>query len=138
METIQTIWFDGDRIYMLSGKDKVYSRPLAAFPLLREASASERAAYRIYLRGTAVRWEALDEDIHVSSFLETREPDPSNEVAAIFCRFPQLDVSEVARSVGIDKSLLSKYIHGMQRPSPERMGEIKSVLHALGRELVAV
>lgn len=138
METIQTIWFEGDRIYMLSGEDKVYSRPLAAFPLLLEASEGERAAYRIYLHGTAVRWEALDEDIHVSSFLETGEPNPTNEVATIFRRFPQLNVSEVARSIGINKSLLSKYIHGIKRPSPGRLEEIKDALHALGNELVAV
>ena len=35
METIKNIWFENDRVYMLSSEDKVYSRPLEAFPVLK-------------------------------------------------------------------------------------------------------
>ena len=45
METIKNIWFENDRIYMLSSEDKVYSRPLEAFPALKEASDEARRAY---------------------------------------------------------------------------------------------
>ena len=56
----------------------------------------------------------------------------------IFARFPQLNVSEVARSIGINKSLLSKYIYGIKKPSEKRKQEIVSSLHSLGRELIAI
>ena len=56
----------------------------------------------------------------------------------IFSRFPQLNVSEVARSIGINKSLLSKYIYGIKKPSEKRKQEIVSSLHKLGRELIAI
>ena len=138
METIKNIWFENERIYMLSSEDKVYSRPLEAFPVLKEASDGERMNYTIQMRGSALRWKELDEDIHISSFHNTEEPDVTNEIAAIFKRFPQLNVSEVARSIGINKSLLSKYIYGIKKPSEERKMQIKKALRALGEELLAV
>ena len=138
METIKSVWFENERIYMLSSEDKVYSRPLEAFPLLKAATDAQRADFEIVLRGEALRWPELDEDIHISSFYEETEPEYNNEVARIFKRFPQLNVSEVARNLGINKSLLSKYIYGVKRPSGERIAQIKAALHALGQELAAV
>nr|DAM29548.1 MAG TPA: Protein of unknown function (DUF2442) [Caudoviricetes sp.] len=138
METIKNVWFENERIYMLSNEDKVYSRPLEAFPVLKEASDTERKNYTIEMRGTALRWKELDEDIHISSFYNTEEPDNANEIAMIFKRFPQLNVSEVARNMGINKSLLSKYIYGIKKPSEQRKQQIKEALHVLGEELIAV
>lgn len=137
-ETIKKVWFEGGRIFMLSSQGKEYSRPLEAFPVLKEASNEERNSFTIVLHGTALRWESLDEDIHISSFYSTEEPNMMNEVAAIFRQFPQLNVSEVARSMGINKSLLSKYIYGIKKPSPQRMLQIREALHVLGEQLVAV
>lgn len=93
METIKTVWFENERIYMLSSEDKVYSRPLKDFPILKDASEGERKGYTIEMRGTALRWKELDEDIHISSFYNTDESDTTNEIAAIFKRFPQMNVS---------------------------------------------
>lgn len=138
METIKNIWFENDRIYMLSSEDKVYNRPLEAFPVLKEASEGERMDYTVEMRGTALRWKRLDEDIHISSFYKTEEPDNTNEIAQIFRRFPQLNISEVARGMGINKSLLSKYIYGIKKPSEQRTLEIKDALRGLGKELLAV
>lgn len=138
METIKNIWFEKGRIYMLSSEDKVYSRPLEAFPLLKDATERQRMDYTIELRGQALRWTELDEDIHISSFYTKEEPKYDNEIAMLFKRFPQLNVSEVARNLGINKSLLSKYIYGIKNPSTERVCQIKNALRALGRELAAV
>ena len=49
METIKSIWFENGRIFMLSSDDKVYSRPLEAFPVLKEATEAERNDYAITL-----------------------------------------------------------------------------------------
>lgn len=138
METIRHIWFEDGRICMRSSEGKVYSRPLEAFPLLKEASVEERNAYSLELRGEAVRWPQLDEDIHISSFYETAELEYDNEVAEIFRRFPQLNVAEVARNMGIHRSLLLKYIYGMSVPSPQRKAQLRQTLHALGEALIAV
>lgn len=138
METIQKIWFTDRRIYMRTTEGKEYSRPLEAFPTLMGATDEERADYRIEFRGEAVRWESLDEDIHISSFYKHEEPRYDNEIAEIFKRFPQLNASEIARNIGINKSLLAKYISGIKTPSPERVDLIKGALHSLARELATV
>ncbi len=138
MDKIKDIWFDANRIYMKTEAGETFSRPLEAFPLLKEASDEERCNFKIGKFGDDARWESLDDDIHISSFFETKEPDVENEIAVIFKRFPQLNVSEVARSMGINKSLLSKYIYGIKRPSDMRKMQIKEALHLLGQELLAV
>ena len=71
-------------------------------------------------------------------FYDTSEPNPDNEVNKMFRRFPQLNVSEMARYIGINKSLLAKYIYGIKRPSKERLDQIKNAMHAMGEELIAV
>lgn len=138
MEAIKNVWFENERMYMLADDDKVYSRPLEAFPLLKEADDTARNKFKICLKGRALRWEELDEDIHISSFSEEQEPQYDNEIARIFAQFPQLNVSAVARTIGINKSLLSKYIYGIKKPGAEREQQIKEVLRAIGQELMAV
>lgn len=138
MEKILNVWFEPDRIYIRTDADEIYSRPLEAFPLLKEASNAQREEFMIELGGEALRWPAIDEDIHISSFFETSEPEYDNEVARIFKKFPQLNVSEVARNIGINKSLLSKYIYGIKNPSDQRVAQIKETLRSLGQKLASV
>jgi len=51
---------------------------------------------------------------------------------------PQINVSEMAKYIGINKSLLAKYIYGIKKPSSERMQMIKHAFHSMGHELIAV
>ena len=139
MEKIIKVWFDSRRVYIETDAAKVYSRHLEAFPVLLEANEEDRLDYKIGRFGDDIRWPSLDEDIHISSFIEeTAEPDYANDIAIIFAQFPQLNISEVARSIGINKSLLSKYIYGIKKPSEKRKQEIVSYLHSLGRGLMAI
>lgn len=138
MAKIEKVWFNDERIYLLTDTGETLSRPLEAFPVLKEASETERNDFKIGRFGDDLRWEKIDEDIHISSFYETVEPNPENEVGRIFRQFPQLNVSEMARYIGINKSLLAKYIYGIKKPSEERMRQIKDALHIIGKELIAV
>ena len=135
MEQIKNLWFDADRIYMRSSEGRVLSRPLKAYPELEEATVEQRNDFTIDEDGMAVRWETLDADMHISSFYETSEPNEENEVGAMFKRFPWLNVSEVARYLGINKSLLTRYIYGISKPSEQRVQQIREAFHALGKEL---
>ena len=135
MEQIKNLWFDADRIYMRSSEGRVLSRPLKAYPELEEATVEQRNDFMIDEDGMAVRWESLDADMHISSFYETTEPNQENEVGQMFKRFPWLNVSEVARYLGINKSLLARYIYGISKPSEQRVQQIRDAFHALGKEL---
>ena len=61
MNTIKYIWFDANRIYVKTDDEKTFSRPLEAFPLLKDASDKERLDFKIGKFGDDVRWESLDE-----------------------------------------------------------------------------
>ena len=81
MELITKLWFAEGRIYILTDKGNTYSRPLEAFPLLLEATPEQRQRFVIGLDGEDIRWEEIDEDIHISSFYNTEEPNPDNVIA---------------------------------------------------------
>lgn len=135
MEKIKNLWFDGNRIYVRTSEGRVLSRPLEAYPELKEATVEQRNDFTIDDDGEAIRWETIDADMHISSFFETSEPNTDNEVAAMFKRFPWLNVSEVARYLGINKSLLARYIYGISKPSKERLQQIRDAFHRFGIEL---
>lgn len=136
MEIIKSLWFDENRIYIRTTENRVLSRPLEAYIELQEASAEERNDFVIDNDGVSIRWEALDADMHISSFYETTEPNYHNEVAEMFNRFPWLNVSEVANTIGINKSLLARYIYGISKPSEQRLNQIREALHKMGKELL--
>ena len=138
MEKITKVWFDGGRICIATDDGKTYGRPLEYFPILKEATDEQRGAWKINRVGDAIRWEEIDEDIHLSSFYDTEEPDAANVIGDVFRRFPQLNVSEVARTIGIHKSLLSKYIYGSKKPSERRTAEILDTLRQIGRDLAQI
>ena len=136
MEAIKEVWFSNERIYVRLADGTTYNRPLEAFPTLKIATEAERSQFEINRFGDALRWPALDEDIHISSFLETQEPCHDNEVASIFRQFPWLDIAEVARMLKVHKSVLLSYIYGMKKPSDERMAQLKDALHFMGAQLM--
>lgn len=137
-KTIKDIWFENERIYLETNTGEVYSRQLETFPILKNACDEDRQVFTFDKAGDAIRWPLLDEDIHISSFFEPDEPIEDNEIRAIFRRFPQLNVSQVAHSLGINQSLLAGYIYGSKQPSKERVRLIKDGLHALGGQLASI
>ena len=138
MESIEKLWFDGGRIYILTNQGNTYSRPLEAFPWLLEATPEQLAKFEIGLDGDDIRWDDIDEDIHISSFFITAEPNTDNPIADIFKRFPWLNVSEVARTLGINKSLLSRSIYGIKKPSEKRTEQILGTIRQMGREMSSI
>jgi hypothetical protein len=135
MEQIKEVWFEGNRIFIKTANGDTFDRPLESFPLLKNASEMERKNFKIGKFGDDVRWEALDEDIHISSFFEHDEPK-KNEVGEVFARYPQINVSAFAQQIGINKSLLAKYIYGIITPSEKRKKEIQDGLHLFAKKLL--
>lgn len=123
---------------MLTNNGETYSRPLEAFPVLKEATEKQRMAFKVGKDKTDVRWDELDEDIHINSFVDKTEPDGNNVVAQTLKQFPQINISALAKQIDINKSLLAKYIYGIKKPSEKRKKEIENALHTLGEKLMAV
>ena len=134
MKTIDSIWFSGDRIFMKTEQGEVASRPLEAFPLLKNARDAERSTFIIGKFKDDVRWETLDEDIHIDSFFSTGEPEP-NPIGEFFRAHPQINVSLFAKQIGVSKSLMEKYIYGIKTPSEKRKKEIRDGLQRFAEDL---
>ena len=58
-----------------------------------------------------------------------------NPVGDLFNEFPELNVRQVARAMGINESLMQQYVNGAKRPTAERRIEIESFLHELAERL---
>lgn len=109
------------------------SLPLKGFPRLYNATPEQRERYTLSAMG--IHWEELDEDLSFAGFFDREEPD--NELARLFDDFPEINLSRFARSLGLNQSLLAKYLSGVKKPFAERKQTILDGLHRLGRELEA-
>jgi len=69
MQKIKKIWFDDTNMYVETVRHGVLSAALNRFPRLQNATDTQRNDwYQLY---DGLRWESIDEDIHLSSFLLT-------------------------------------------------------------------
>ena len=122
---------------MQTEQGDVFNRPLEAFPVLKNATKSELSSFKIGKFKDDVRWESLDEDIHINSFFLDEEPK-LNPIGEFFSTHPQINVSSFAKQIGINKSLMAKYIYGIKTPSEKRKKEIRDGLHKLAKNLSCV
>lgn len=133
---IQKLWFTKDRIYVETVEGETFYQSLYFYPRLLRATPEERADCELWEDG--IHWESIDEDVSFESFYypETKEPTPGIQTA--FLTNPELNVSAVARRMGIRQSLLASYIKGTKKPSDERKTEILNTIHAIGQSLMNV
>lgn len=132
--TIKKIWFKDDHIFGEDENAKVYKQSLLWYPKLRAASDDERNNYRFGFDG--IHWRNLDEDISFESFTYD-DAEPTN-LQRFFLTHKELNISEFAKRVGINPTLLRNYINGFKHPSKEREEEILKAVHAVGKEYAEV
>lgn len=116
--TITRLWFADNRIYVENDKGEHLYQALYFYPLLLNATDEQRENYELWEEG--IHWDEIDEDMSFESFYypETKAPTPGIQAAFLFN--PELNVSAVARRLGIRQSLLASYIKGTKVPSDER------------------
>lgn len=132
--TIKKLWFEDKKIFIQTVDDRILWQSLLWYPRLINATGEERDHYRINRFG--IRWENIDEDISFESFTYD-EPEPQG-ISRLFLTHPELNISAVARRMGMKQSLLAQYINGTKKPSKEREKEIIGTLHAIGQELMSL
>jgi hypothetical protein len=138
MEKIYKIWYSDGRIFMESSTGNKYSRPLEAFPPLKDASDEERNNCYIWGNGEYIRWKDLDVDLNISNFREDKEPNYDNVISNIFRNCPWINISEAAKRIGLRKEVLDLFIYGMWEPTEEAVNKIKSGLLEMNNELAAI
>ena len=60
------------------------------------------------------------------------------DLTSIFDKNEVLNVSAIAKRVGINSSLLRQYTSGIKTPSQETVNKIEKVIHGIAKELSAV
>lgn len=133
---VEKLWFENGRIYVTNDKGETLYQSLKFYPRLLVATDEQRADYECWEYG--IRWDEIDEDMSYESFYyeDTKEPAPGIQDA--FLSNPELNISAVARRMGIQQSLLASYIKGTKTPSPERKQFILDTIHEIGQSLINV
>lgn len=130
---ITKIWFDKNYIYGSDENNALYRQSLLWYPELKNASDEEREQYRIGFRG--IHWRNLDVDISFESFTDSDSvPTP---LQRFFLTHREIKISEFAKLIGIDATLLRNYINGFKKPSRKREEEILAGIHSLATEYAA-
>ncbi len=138
MTKIENVRFSDNRIYVTLNDGTEKSRPLEAFPILMDASDAERNDFAIWADGQSIRWDGIDEDVHISSFDECSEPNRDNVVAKMIDSIGVIDLNAFAKMIGMKKVKLDLFRYGIWTPSVESVQKIKDGLRQISNRIVAV
>ena len=130
---IEKVWLTDSAIWIRTNEGKEAYELFADYPRLRFATKEQLIDFTTDEFG--IHWGDLDEDLSFESFFD--KPTPT-ALYQLFMDHPELNVSALARRMGISQSLMAQYISGKKNASKERMASIIDTIHAVGRELAAV
>ena len=101
------------------------------FERLKNATTKQRLDYRISFEG--LRWDDLDEDISFESIF-----NPDQFPLKLSSKLKPINMSEVARRLGIQQSLMAAYMNGSKHPSEKRKKAILDEIHKIANELLSI
>ena len=130
---ITKIWLTDTAIWIKTDEGEEACELFSDYTRLQNATQEQRFNY--VADNFGIHWEELDEDLGFEGFFNKKEP---TELYKLFMAHPELNVSALARRMGISQSLMAQYISGIKKPSAERLALIYDTIHAVGRELMAV
>ena len=133
---IEKLWFENNRIYIINDKNETLFQSLRFYPRLLCATDEQREKYECWEYG--IRWDEIDEDMSYESFYFDDTKEPVTGIQDAFLSNPELNISAVARRMGIQQSLLASYIKGTKTPSPDRKKLILDTIHDIGEDLLAI
>lgn len=129
---VTKIWLTDDAVYIRTADGKEAKELFADYARLKNAS---REALEDYTSDSfGIHWNQLDEDLSYESFFKEKH---ENKLYKLFMSFPEINVSALARRLGIQQSLMAQYIGGSKKPSKERQDAILAELRKIGNELMS-
>ena len=129
------VWVDDVHVNIQTANGQIKSEKIADYYRLRNATPEQRQNFEYDNMG--IHWLELDEDLSYEGFFQSKEEEQS-ELYAFFKSFPEINVSKLARRMGISQSLMASYICGVKKPSAERLKEIENTVRNLGQELSSI
>ena len=133
MIAVEKIWITDSAVWIKTADGREACEKFSDYPRLRYATQQQREKYTADAFG--IRWEEIDEDLSYEGFFRSK---PTNTLYDLFMSHPEINVSAVARRLGMAQSLLAQYISGAKKPSNERLELIKSEIRKIGKELSSI
>lgn len=133
MEKVEKIWLTDDAVWIRTADGKEACEKFIDYPRLRYATVEQRANYEADEIG--LHWEEIDEDLSFEGFFDKKE---TTMLYKLFMAHPELNVSAIARRIGISQSLMAQYISRKKKPSDARITLILDTIREIGQELIAV
>jgi hypothetical protein len=130
---IDRVWIDDTAVYIRTDAGEIFSEKFADYQRLRNATAKQRAAFTC--NNIGIRWDELDEDLSFEGFMQGDKDGDKPALYHVFKNNPELNVSAVARRLGIPQSLMASYLCGIKKPSRARLREIETAIRAIGENL---
>ena len=133
MIKVKEVWLTDTAIWIKTDKGEEACEQFADYPRLKYATPEQLQNYEVNDYG--IHWKEIDEDLSFEGFFNKQ---PTTELYRLFIAHPELNVSALARRMGITQSLMAQYINGVKKPSKERERLILNEVKAIGKELVAM
>lgn len=133
MIAIDKIWLTDDAVWIHTADGQQACEKFADYPRLKFATQEQRNNYTHDAFG--IHWPDIDEDLSFDGFFKSKN---ENTLYQLFMNHPEINVSAVARRLGMAQSLLAQYISGSKHPSAERTELIKSEIRKIGAELSTI
>ena len=130
---VEKIWLTDTAVWIRTDDGREACELFKDYPRLRYATTEMRNKYEADDFG--LHWPDIDEDLSFEGFFNKKQV---TELYQLFMEHPELNVSAIARRIGIKQSLMAQYISGHKTPSKERLSIIYDTLRTVGKELMAV
>lgn len=127
-DQIQKLWFDSGRIIIMTAKGRQLSLPLEISPALYYADDFVRNDYYLWDNNQSIRWESIDEDIHISHFLESVDVNYDNPVNAMLSAYGPEELKQLAQRMDIHWSLLARMKFGVAKSNPLMIQRLQNFL----------
>jgi hypothetical protein len=138
MKTIEIIkvWVDDVGVYIQTSGGEIKSELFNDYIRLRYATPAQRGNFEYDNIG--IHWNEIDEDLSFEGFFDKEKEPEKSELYTLFKSLSEINVSSIARRMGIPQSVMASYLCGAKKPSENRKAEIEKVLHELGQELLSI
>jgi hypothetical protein len=138
MKTIEItkVWVDNVAVYIQTSGGEIKNELFNDYIRLRNATPEQRANFEYDNIG--IHWNDIDEDLSFEGFFDKENEKEKPELYKLFKSISEINVSSVARRMGIPQSVMASYMCGVKIPSEKRKREIEETLHRIGQELLSI
>src|ERR1035437_2940394 len=136
MKTIEItkVWVDDVGVYIQTSSGEIKSELFNDYIRLRYATPAQRANFEYDNIG--IHWSDIDEDLSFEGFFDKENEPEKPELYTLFKSLSEINVSSIARRMGIPQSVMASYLCGAKKPSEKSKREIEKTLHQICQDLL--